>query len=110
MTTKSLFSAQAEILKAVAQPVRLAIVDCLKDEERCVCEIVAEVGAGRCNVSRHLALMHRAGVLASRKEGLKVYYRLQCPCVADFLRCTTGVLRDKVRRTQRLLASPAGSR
>ena len=104
MKDPALFSAQAEILKAMAQPVRLAIVDYLTDGERCVCEIVEEIRAGRSNVSRHLALMQRAGVLASRRDGLKIYYRLQCPCVADFLRCTKGVMRDRVRRGQRLLA------
>ena len=94
---------KAEVLKAMAHPLRLAIVEFLKRRERCVCEIVEHLGAGQPNVSRHLALMVRAGVLGNRKEGLNVYYRLQTPCVLDFLGCVDGVIRERTRKARRLL-------
>ena len=98
-----LYRARADILKAVAHPLRLAVVDYLRDDERCVCEIAGHVRSERSNISRHLALMVHAGVLSNRKEGLKVYYRLRTPCVLNFLACVDGVIREQLKRTRALL-------
>lgn len=104
--TKALvFERQAEIAKAVAHPLRLAVIDFLKDGEKCVCEIAAHLGAERSNVSRHLAVMVRAGVLSCRKDGLKVLYTLKAPCVAQFLSCVTRVLKHQAKEDEKLLAS-----
>ncbi len=100
----ALFERQAEIAKAVAHPLRMAVLDFLRDGERCVCEIADRVGSERSNVSRHLAVMVRAGVLGCRKDGLKVYYRLKTPCVANFLSCVTRVLKYRARENEKLLA------
>jgi len=66
-----LFQKQAEIVKAVAHPLRIAILDFLKAGEQCVCDIAEHVGSERSNVSRHLSLMAGAGVLGHRKEVAK---------------------------------------
>jgi len=99
-----MYRMKAEILKAMAHPIRLAIVDCLKDGEVCVCDIARRVDSERSNVSRHLALMVKAGVLDSRKEGLMVYYSLRCPCVSNFFKCVEGVLRQNAKDAGRVLA------
>lgn len=65
---------KAEFLKALAQPTRLKILNLLKDGERCVCEIFPAIDGGQSNVSRHLQTLKRAGILSSRKEGLRVIY------------------------------------
>ena len=98
-----LFEKQAEIAKAVAHPLRLAIVDFLKDGEQCVCDIAEHVGAERSNVSRHLSVMVNAGVLEYRKEGLKVLYRLKCVCILDFFSCVTAVLKQQAEENKKLL-------
>ena len=84
---------RAEVIKAIAHPIRLAILDCLRDGEVCVCDIADRVEAERSNVSRHLALMVNAGVLSCRRQGLMVYYKLCCPCILKFLGCIETVLR-----------------
>ena len=94
--TARLYRMKANVLKAVAHPIRLAIVDALRDGERCVCVLAEEVGAERSNVSRHLAVMVGAGVLTSRKDGLMVYYRLRTPCILNFFACVEGVLRERL--------------
>ena len=98
MTTnqKRLFEMKAEIIQAAAHPIRVAVIDYLGKGEQCVCDIVDHVDAQRSNVSRHLALMLRAGVLECRKDGLKVYYRLKTTCLLDFLGCVERVLRERV--------------
>jgi ArsR family transcriptional regulator len=98
-----LFVKQAEIAKAVAHPLRIAVVNFLKDGEHCVCDIAEHVGAERSNVSRHLSVMVNAGVLEYRKKGLKVIYRLKCVCILDFFSCITGVLKQQAEENKKLL-------
>ena len=100
---KLLFEKQAEIAKAIAHPLRIAIIDFLKDGEQCVCDIAEFVGSERSNVSRHLSVMVRAGILECRKEGLKVLYRLKAPCILQFFSCITGVLRQQAKENEKLL-------
>lgn len=103
-TAEHLYARQARVIQAMAHPIRLAIVDCLREGEVCVCEIAERVGAERSNVSRHLALMTTAGVLASRQEGLKVFYRLKCPCILRFLSCIDTVLKEQLAETRAVLS------
>jgi len=100
-----LFEKQAEIAKAIAHPVRIAIVDFLKDGEQCVCDIAKYAGSERSNVSRHLSVMVNAGVLEYRKEGLKVIYRLKRPCIVDFLSCITTCLKQQAEESKKLLGA-----
>jgi len=98
-----LFEKQAEIAQAIAHPLRIAIIDFLKDGEQCVCDIAEHIGSERSNVSRHLSVMVKAGVLEYRKEGLKVIYKLKCVCIMDFFSCITGVLKQQAKENERLL-------
>lgn len=98
-----LFAKQAEVTKALAHPLRIAIIDFLKDGEQCVCDISEHIGAERSNVSRHLSVMLSAGIVECRKDGLKVLYRLKTPCILGFFECITDCLRENVKESQRLL-------
>ena len=98
-----LFDKQAEIAKAIAHPLRIAIIYFLKDGEQCVCDIAEQTGSERSNVSRHLSVMVNAGVLEYRKEGLKVIYKLKTPCILDFFACVTDVLKQQAKDNQKLL-------
>ncbi len=98
-----LYKLKAQIVRAAAHPIRLAIIDFLSGGEQCVCDISAHVGAQRSNVSRHLSLMLKSGVLDCRKDGLKVIYSLKTPCIVKFLNCVTELLRQQVRQSQSVL-------
>ena len=100
-----LFEKQAEIAKAIAHPLRIAVVNFLKDGEQCVCDIAEHVGSERSNVSRHLSVMSNAGLLEYRKEGLKVIYRLKTPCILEFFSCVSRVLKQQVKEDESLLAA-----
>jgi ArsR family transcriptional regulator len=95
---------KAEIIKAIAHPIRLAVLDSVQAGEKCVCDIAEEVGAERSNVSRHLSVLVKAGVLSCRKDGLNVFYKLRCACVLDVLECATRVLKQNVDEEVRILA------
>jgi DNA-binding transcriptional ArsR family regulator len=98
-----LFQKQAEIAKAIAHPLRIAIIEFLRKGEQCVCDIAEYVGSERSNVSRHLAVMVNAGILDYRKEGLKVIYKLKTPCIVDFFSCVTNVLKQQAKENEKLL-------
>lgn len=100
-----LYELKAAVLEAVAHPLRLAVIDFLSGGEQCVCDIARFVGAKRSNVSRHLGIMLRAGVLERRKDGLKVIYDLRTPCVTGFLNCVTKVLREQMKDEAALLGA-----
>lgn len=102
--TQKLYKLKAELIQAAAHPIRLAIIDFLSDGEQCVCDIAEHIGAQRSNVSRHLALMTQAGILESRKEGLKMIYSLKTPCINRFLGCVEELLREKLEESMKLLS------
>ena len=91
-TTQVRLAAQAKVMKALAHPTRLFLVELLASGERCVCELTEKVGADVSTVSRHLAKLREAGVVRDDKRGLQVFYRLSCPCALDFFTCVDGVL------------------
>ena len=102
-TQQHRFEARAEIIKALAHPTRLYIVEALSEGERCVCELREGVGADFSTVSKHLSVLKNAGIVEDEKRGLQVYYRLRCPCILKFLGCIESVLQEKARRQQALI-------
>lgn len=74
---QKVYEAQAEYLKALSHPIRIEIVQYLKEGERCVCEIFPYLKEEQSNISRHLTALKRAGILSSRKEGVSVYYSIK---------------------------------
>ncbi|UCE99289.1 MAG: winged helix-turn-helix transcriptional regulator [Planctomycetota bacterium] len=98
-----LFEKQGEIAKAIAHPLRIAILNFLKDGPQCVCDIAEYIGSERSNVSRHLSLMTKAALLEHRKEGLKVIYKLKTPCILDFFSCVTACLKQQAKDSEKLL-------
>ncbi len=99
------FNRQAEIVKGLAHPIRIAIVDYLRDGPRCVCDIAAHVRSERSNVSRHLSVMTSAGILDNYKDGLKVIYRLKRPCILEFFSCIKHCIMEQAKDDQALLKS-----
>ncbi len=71
------FELAAELFGILATPTRLRILNALCDKEKSVSELLAEIDTTQPNLSQHLNLLYRAGVLAKRKEGTQVYYRVQ---------------------------------
>ena len=100
---QALFEARAEIVKALAHPTRLLIVDELSKGERCVCELREEIGADISTVSIHLSVLKNAGVVEDDKRGLQVFYRLRCPCILNFFGCLENVLQENARRQRALV-------
>jgi len=103
--TQVKYEARAKIVKAMAHPARLLIVDELsKNGERCVCELTEMVGTDMSTVSRHLAVLKGAGLVEDEKRGAMVYYRLRVKCVLNFFDCIESVMARNAKSQRELLA------
>lgn len=89
--TQAHYRAQARILKALAHPTRLFMVDELSRGQRSVRELTDLVGSEMSTVSKHLSLLKHAGILADEKRGSQVFYRLTTPCALKFFQCVEAV-------------------
>ena len=89
---EALYKAKARIIKAMAHPTRLLIVDELSRSERCVYELREMVGNDVSTISKHLSILKDAGLVTDDKRGTQVYYTLRCPCIMNFFKCVETVL------------------
>jgi DNA-binding transcriptional ArsR family regulator len=84
--------ARVRVLKAMAHPTRLYIVEELAKRERCVHELTDMVGADMSTVSKHLSILKSVGLVRDEKRGAEVHYRLRMPCLTQFFDCIEAVL------------------
>lgn len=100
---QKILEGQASILKALGQPTRLQILDLLKDGERCVCEIFPAISQEQANVSKHLSILKQAGILESRKDGLRILYRIKTPEILNLLTGVSKLLKAQAREQHHLM-------
>jgi DNA-binding transcriptional ArsR family regulator len=93
-TAQAEYKAQARIIKALAHPTRLFIVDELSRGERCVNDLTDMIGVEMPTVSRHLSVLRNVGILEDEKRGSQVFYRLRVPCVLNFFKCVRAVQKN----------------
>src|SRR5712664_1273493 len=87
----ALFDAFAEVARALASGRRAEIVDVLAQGERSVDDLADEIGQSVANTSHHLRALTRAGLLSSRREGTRIFYRLASDHVIGFWGALRGV-------------------
>ena len=102
--TQALFEARAAIIKALAHPSRLYIVDRLSKQDYCVQELAEMVGADISTVSKHLSILKNAGIVKDAKKGQRVFYKLSVPCVLNFFTCVESVIESTVKEQASLLS------
>ncbi|MHC4507296.1 MAG: ArsR/SmtB family transcription factor [Planctomycetota bacterium] len=91
--------ARAKVMKALAHPTRLFIVDELSRGERCVCDLTEKIGADVSTVSKHLSVLKGSGIVLDDKRGVQVFYRLRVPCILNFFGCVEAVLEEVGRES-----------
>jgi len=84
------FESVAELFSVLSTPIRLRIISAVCNGEKNVSELLAQIDTTQPNMSQHLSMLYRSGVLAKRREGTQMYYRLQSERVATLCRavCT----------------------
>jgi len=88
-------NARVKVLKAMAHPSRLFIIEELEKGERCVCKLTEMIGADISTISKHLSLLKQAGIVIDEKRGNQVFYRLRVPCIISFFGCVEKVLESQ---------------
>jgi len=102
--SKARYEARAKIIKALAHPSRLFIVDELNRGRRCVCELTEMIGADASTISKHLSVLKNAGLVRDEKVGTSVYYEFVAPCVSNFFDCIEAVIRANAEKHLELIA------
>lgn len=91
--TDKQFIIEADFFKGLAHPTRMQILELLRNGERCVCEISPPLGLDQPNISRHLAVLKKEGLVSSRKEGLKVIYWVNDKRIFQIVDTASDILR-----------------
>ena len=102
--TPELLALVAARFKALGEPARLQIANCLRDGEMTVSELIEATGFSQSNVSKHLQLLHMHGFVSRRRDGLFTYYELADESVVRLCDLMCGRLAKDVKRRQKMLA------
>lgn len=111
--SRPLYQLKAEFFKTLGHPARIRVLELLSEREYAVSEMLPEVGIESAHLSQQLAVLRRANLVVSRKEGSTVFYSLTSPHVAELLavarRILTGVLSEQAELLEDLRASAGGT-
>jgi ArsR family transcriptional regulator len=103
-----LYQAKAEFFRMLGHPVRIRVLELLGDGPRPVRDLLAETGVEASNLSQQLAVLRRAGIVVSTRDGAQVVYALAGPDVADLMRAARRILTEVLQSQAELLASLKG--
>jgi ArsR family transcriptional regulator len=111
--SRPLYQLKAEFFKTLGHPARIRVLELLSEREHAVSEMLPEVGIEPAHLSQQLAVLRRANLVVSRKEGSTVYYSLTSPHVAELLavarQILTGVLSGQAELLEDLRSSAGGA-
>lgn len=95
---------KAEVLKTLAQPTRLKILECLRGGEKCICEIVPAIDGEQSNISRHISLMQKTNLVTTRKDGVKVMVKVKDQKIFEILDKVSLILKNQMKEQEKLFA------
>ncbi len=98
-----LIARQAELLKALAHPIRLRLISALAEDEHCVCELMADNDLEQATVSQHLAVLRNQGIVETRREGTRIIYRLKRPEVRRIVSLAAVAVAAQLREDSSIL-------
>ncbi len=94
---------KSEILKAISQPTRLRILEILREGERCVCDMIPQLGEEQANVSKHLSILRQAGLVDFRKNGVSSFYRTRYGEIYKIIDLAEEIVKKEVLKTAELV-------
>jgi DNA-binding transcriptional ArsR family regulator len=95
---------KAEILKVLAQPTRLKILELLRNGEKCICEIVPALNGEQSNISRHISLMQKSHLVTTRKDGVRVMVKVSDQKIFEILDKVSAILKNQMREQGKIFA------
>ncbi len=106
--SRPIYEVKAEFFKTLGHPARIRILEVLRDGERPVNELIPEVGIGPSHLSQQLAVLRRANLVRSRKEGSSVLYSVTEPRLFQLLEVAKVILTSSLTETRELLEALEG--
>jgi len=103
MIDKKIFELHADVCKALGHPLRIEVIDLLQNNELCFTDILEITGGLKSNLSQHLSVMTKKGILKTRREGQCTYFSLSSKKVAEACRLMREVLIDSLKKQKDLL-------
>lgn len=103
MSDRRIYQLHADVCKALAHAIRIEIIDLIGEEELGYGEIIEKTGVAKSSLSQHLSVMVEKGILTQRKEGLRTYYRLSTPKVAEACQLMREVLIERLEKHNEIL-------
>jgi len=100
---KMKYQMRAMLIKALAHPTRLFIVDELAKESKCVCELTEMIGDDMSTISKHLSILKSAGIIEAQKKGTQVYYKLKMQCVLNFFLCVETMIKENIEEQMKIM-------
>jgi ArsR family transcriptional regulator, arsenate/arsenite/antimonite-responsive transcriptional repressor len=101
--TQALYEARARIIKAMAHPSRLFIIEELKKNERSVGELTELIGSDTSTVSKHLSVLKNSGIIVDERRGTSIIYQLKTPCILNFIECIEEVMKSNANNQIEIL-------
>ena|SRR3989304_4415183 len=103
MNSKKIFELHADVCKALGHPLRIEVIDLLQNKELCFTDILEITGGLKSNLSQHLSVMTKKGILKTRRDGQCIYFSLSSKKVAQACRLMREVLIESLKKNQEIL-------
>lgn len=100
---KELYNLHAEICKIFSSPIRLEILNLLRNNEMSVTELIDKTKLSQANISQHLSIMKSKGIVASSRKGKNIYYKLTNPKIIKAFDIIRAVLMDRLRKNSKIV-------
>ncbi len=105
-----IFQMQCDICKALGHPLRMAIVDCLKDKEMAAADLIEDMEISKANLSKHMSLLIQGGIVEPRRDGRQVYYRLTDPDIQKACAIMSSILYRRLKQGEKLASAISAAR
>jgi len=102
---QKIFEMQCEICKALAHPVRMAIVNCLRDKEMAAADLIDNLSISKVTLSKNIALLIRGGIVESRRDGRRIAYRLTDPAIQEACSIMNSEIYRRQKRGEKLASA-----
>jgi len=106
--SRPLNQAKADLFKTLGHPTRIRVLELLVESEHSVSELIPAIGIEASNLSQQLAVLRRAGLVTTRKQGTAVYYALAAPEITEFLAIARKILTEVLAGQLELLRDLQG--
>jgi len=103
MLMKELYKLHAEICKVFSNPIRLEILNLLRDKKMFVTELIYQTKLSQANISQHLSIMKSKGIVVSERNGKNIYYKLSNPKIIKAFDIIKEVLTERLEKNRKIL-------